>query len=168
MEKKSNTSLYRLLRYLMDQLEYYYDQKQYGNPGVVVTRRNALLDLKVTDAELDHMIYRLENWADFKGQPSLTCLFRIPIGYGGKVTYGDYHTLLSRLRPQVKIQRHLLEFLVVDGVRAVYPIKGCGLDHTAPIDYGVDVNELIALHATTGLERNLLYEFYERLFTECN
>jgi len=164
----SNTSLYRLLRYLMDQLDYYYDQKKYGNPGVVVTRRNVLLDLKLTEQELDLMIYRLENWSDFKKQPSLTCLFRIPIGYGGKVTYGDYHTLLSELVPQVKIQRHMLEFLVVDGVRGVYPIEGSGLDPKTKIDYGTDVNELIALHGEAGLERNKLYQFYERLFTECN
>lgn len=163
-----NTSLYRLLRYLMDQLEYYYDQKQYGHPGIVVTRRNACNDLKVTEAELDQMIYRLENWSDYKGQPSLTCLFRIPIGYGGKVCYSDVHTLLRQVRPQVNIQRHFLEFRVVDGVRGIYPTEGCGLDVNREIDYGCSINELLMVHGDSALERLKVYDLYERLFTECN
>lgn len=166
--QQSNTSLYRLLRYLMDQLDYYYTQKQYGHPGIVVTRRNAVLDLKVTEKELDLMIYRLENWSDFKGQPSLTCLFRIPSEISGKVLYSDVHTLLSEIRPQIKVQRHFLEFKAVDGVRGVYPTEGSGLDVNEPIDYGCSVNELLLLHGAGGLERQKLYDLYERLFTECN
>lgn len=117
-----------LLKELIKSWKYDQEQKKHGHPGTVVTKKSFTVYHGVSAEILDKLILEIDEWCDTLRIPSLTHLFRIPVGMSGAIVIDDVITWLYREHREKLIgmdnpRRELSLRDMGDGNFSVYHLK---------------------------------------------